>query len=137
MRSRFAIVLVAFSSLSVLCSAQTKHRVVVDLFTGGPEAMKSTLGNVANLKKALAGQPLEVEIVAYGPGIDLVLAKNKLFADRLKKLNADGVEFATCANTMRTHHISKGQLFPFVKVVPAGVAEVVLKQEEGWSYLRR
>ena len=47
-----------------------------------------------------------------------------------------GVVFAACENTMRRQNVGKADLLPFVTTVDSGVAEIVRKQEAGWSYLR-
>ncbi len=56
-----------------------------------------------------------------------------------KRIAADakaGVIFAACANTMKGRHLTTKNLYPFAKVVPSGVAEVVRKQEAGWAYIK-
>ncbi len=123
--------------ISAAATAQTRHRVVVDLFSGGRLSFESTLGNVANLKRAFGEEPLEVEIVCYGPGIDLVLSHDNPLARQVKKLHDDGVAFAACRNTLLKRKIATQRIFPFVRVVDAGIAEVVRKEEAGWSYVRR
>ena len=37
---------------------------------------------------------------------------------------------------MRKHHIEKSELLNIANTVPSGVAEIILKQEAGWSYLK-
>jgi intracellular sulfur oxidation DsrE/DsrF family protein len=37
---------------------------------------------------------------------------------------------------MNKYGIRKDMLIPVVGSVPSGVAELVMKQEEGWSYLK-
>ena len=54
----------------------------------------------------------------------------------MRKLADGGVAFVACENTMRKKKITKEQLLPFVTTVDSGVAEVVRKQEQGWSYIR-
>jgi len=117
--------------------AQTKHRVVVDLFSAGPDAYLSTLGNIENLQKALGDNPAQVEVVCYGKGIDMILNHNNPLTARIEKLHKAGIAFSACRNTLNHRHISKDQIFPFVVVVDAGIAEVMRKEEAGWSYLRR
>lgn len=39
-------------------------------------------------------------------------------------------------NTMKRKNIQKSQLLPNVGTVPAGLAELVRKQSQGWSYLK-
>ena len=122
--------------LSCLCWAQGKpHRVVIEVNVPGEAAYRLVVNNVENLKKAFAPESVEVEIVCHGPGMDMLVKTNSLGA-RMGKLSAAGVLFAACSNSIRGRHIDIKHLFPFVKVVPSGVAEVVRKQEAGWSYLK-
>jgi intracellular sulfur oxidation DsrE/DsrF family protein len=65
-----------------------------------------------------------------------MLAKNATLADRMKKLADAGVVFAACENSMRKKNVTKADLLPFVTTVDSGVAEVVRKQEAGWSYIK-
>ena len=44
--------------------------------------------------------------------------------------------FAVCANTLRGRKMDLSSLVRGVTLVPAGVAEVVSKQEAGWSYIK-
>jgi intracellular sulfur oxidation DsrE/DsrF family protein len=74
--------------------------------------------------------------VVHGKALDfLVAAKSHLVAD-IEQLSKKGVVFNACENTMGKYGITKQMLIPFVLTVPSGVGEVILKQEQGWSYLR-
>jgi intracellular sulfur oxidation DsrE/DsrF family protein len=37
---------------------------------------------------------------------------------------------------MQKHSINKDMLLPNVTIVSSGIAEIILKQEAGWSYLK-
>ena len=37
---------------------------------------------------------------------------------------------------MKQKKIVRSQLLPFVSTVPMAIAEIVVKQEQGWSYLK-
>ena len=66
-----------------------------------------------------------------------MLKSNAALAARMEALTKQGVIFAACNNTMKRKKIAKSDLLPFVTVVPAGVAEVIEKQEAGWAYIKR
>lgn len=93
------------------------------------------LKNIANLQQAFGADHIEIEAVVLGKGIDLVLGSDAEYADQLGALSRGGVTFAACQNTMRQRHIAKRDLLQFVVTVDSGVAELVRKQEAGWSYL--
>ena len=44
--------------------------------------------------------------------------------------------FIACENTMKKKGVTKGQLHAFVSTVDSGVAEIVRRQEQGWSYIK-
>jgi intracellular sulfur oxidation DsrE/DsrF family protein len=98
-----------------------------------PDKHESVLRNVANLLDA--EDNISVEIVAHGPGLAAVL-KDSPHADRLRELLDRGVQVAACANTMKSRDISDDQLVVGSRVVPAGIAELVTKQRDGWAYVR-
>lgn len=49
---------------------------------------------------------------------------------------ADKVSFCACSNALKGLSIPADSLFPFVKIVPAGVVELAVRQEEGYSYIK-
>lgn len=110
-------------------------RVVVDVSAGEPERWASVITNVENIRGAL-GPRTEIEVVAYGKGIGLVLAKNTELVERMSKLAAAGVSFVACENTLRKQRIDRKALMPFVRTVDSGAAELVRKQQAGWAYLK-
>jgi Uncharacterized conserved protein len=57
-------------------------------------------------------------------------------SDKLKILSHEGVAFAACNNALIGMNISKELVFPFVKVVPVGVRELINKQQAGYAYIK-
>lgn len=72
----------------------------------------------------------------HGKGLGMILKTNTGQETRLQMLSKSGVVFAACENTMKRMNVTKEQLFPFAATVDSGVAEVVRKQEAGWSYIK-
>jgi intracellular sulfur oxidation DsrE/DsrF family protein len=111
------------------------HKVVIQLNTADTAAWSGVIGNIKNLSKVWPGN-IKFEVVVHGKALDfLVAAKSHLVTD-IDQLAKKGVVFNACENTMGKHGITKQMLIPSVFSVPSGVAEIILKQEEGWSYLR-
>lgn len=113
-----------------------QHRVVFELTSDDAQAWDGLLNNVENVQKALG--PTSIEVVAHGKGLAMLTSAKSSppVQARLKKHADSGVLFAACENTMRKQSLAKDDLVPFAKTVDSGVAEVVRKQESGWSYLR-
>lgn len=125
--------------LSVNSFAQNKpkdHKIVFQ-FTNANDTLQQK-AFVRQLENITAHWPnAKYEVVVYNQGVELVMKNNTKYQARLQTLKAKGVNFVVCENTLKNRKISK-DAFPEILVgfVPAGIAEIVEKQEEGWSYIR-
>ena len=128
--------LIVLPVLTIAQAAPNKHRVVFELTAEDSSEWEAVLNNVENVQKAFGVANTEIEVVAHGKGLGLLRRTNSSMAERLKRIAESGVVFAACNNTMRRLKITKQELFPFVTVVDSGVAEVVRRQEAGWSYIK-
>lgn len=108
--------------------------VVFQMSEDDPARHKLVLGNVTNLRREL-GADVPVELVLFGPGLSLGEAAGAS-AQVLAGLVADGLDLAVCANSLRQQGLEVGQMVKGARSVPAGVAEVVRRQQQGWAYLR-
>jgi hypothetical protein len=112
-----------------------KHKVVIQLNTADTAAWSSTIGNIKNLQKIWPNNVV-VEVVVHGKALDLLVAAKTHLTFELVEMSKTNVQFSACENSMRKHHINKSDLLSIANIVPSGVAEVILKQEAGWSYLK-
>lgn len=135
-RGFLVMMLLGLASISLPAQKSGHHRVVIEVNSEGTEAWNSVLNNIENLQKAFGVSEIEIESVSHGKGLGLLLKTNAAMRERLEQAAAKGVIFAACQNTMRRQHVTKEDLFAFVITVDSGVAEVVRKQEAGWSYLK-
>jgi len=134
----FLLILTIVGASFIKLNAQTnevKHKVVIQLNTADTSAWSSTIGNIKNLQKLWPGN-LVVEVVIHGKALDLLVAAKTHLANEVIELSKTNVQFSACENSMRKHHIDKSELLSIANTVPSGVAEVILKQEAGWSYLK-
>ena len=116
-------------------ATDVKHKVVIQLNTADTSAWSSTIGNIKNLQKIWPNNVI-VEVVVHGKALDLLVASKTHLAKELIEMFNTNVQFSACENSMRKHHINKSDLLSIANIVPSGVAEVILKQEAGWSYLK-
>jgi intracellular sulfur oxidation DsrE/DsrF family protein len=120
------------------CYAQTEikdHNIVIQLNTADTSAWSSTIGNIKNIQKAWPNH-LHIEVVVHGKAINLLVKDKTYFASDIAGLTKEGIVFSACENTMRKYKIEKADLLIEAKTVPSGVVEVILKQEQGWRYLK-
>lgn len=115
-----------------------KHKLVIQVSTDDPRTQKIAMNNAVNLQKLYGLDNVDIEIVAYGPGLGMLTQKSK-FADRVKSLAVQDIKFSACMNTMNKMKKKLGHLPALtdgVGSVQAGVARIVELQEEGYSYIR-
>ena len=136
-RHSIAIALAFGAVLSNLpMQAQTKaHRVLFAMTSSEETDWQLTLNNMRNLISGMAPETVEIEVVAYGPGIAF-LKKDSVDAAEIQKLESSHVHFVACGNAMRKQHLEASDLIAGSEVVPAGIVEVMRKQEQGWSYIK-
>lgn len=127
----------ALSGMQLPARAQepAKHRVVFQLSTSDTIDWKFSLNNIRNLKKAW-GDSLEVEVVSFGPGIAFLVSATASQHPAIIALHSAGVRFVACENTLRERKIQRNQLVKEAETVPSGVGEIILRQEQGWSYVK-
>ena len=130
-----AVALAAASLGATAQDATKKVRVVVQVSEADPARWNLVLNNVKNLQDDLGAANVEIEVVAYGPGIGMLkldAVSNSRVSDAIKA----GVQIAACENTMRNQKLARADMHPNVSYVPAGVTEIVQRQRDGWAYLR-
>jgi uncharacterized protein len=130
-----SLVAVFFSTSLSAQNTEVKHKVVVQLNTADTTAWSSTIGNIKNLQKLWPGN-LVVEVVIHGKALGLLVAAKTHLANEVIELSKANVQFLACENSMRKYHIDKSELLTIANTIPSGVAELILKQEAGWSYLK-
>jgi intracellular sulfur oxidation DsrE/DsrF family protein len=104
------------------------------------EAVQTRVLNVAsNLLKHYGGPDLvDLEVVAFGPGVSLLLADSDQ-RERVSSLSANGVRFVICMNTVETIERTSGkrpELNPLAIPVQAGVAHIVSRSGQGYVVVR-
>ena len=116
--------------------APKPHKVVLQMNVDDKDSWNQLMGNVQNIQNVFGADKIQIEVVAYGKGINLLLKTNTEFEERMKKAIASGVVLAACQNSMRLRKVVTEDLFSFASQVDSGVAELIRKQEAGWSYVR-
>ena len=115
-----------------------KHKIVIQVSTDDARTQKIAMNNAVNLQKLYGPDAVDIEIVAYGPGLKMLTAKNE-FASRVKSLVTQDIKFSACMNTMHKMEKKLGhppKLTEGVGTVKAGVARIMELQEKGYAYVR-
>ncbi len=123
------------------------HRIAIQVDQNDPAVMNLALNNAANAMEYYRGkgEDVEIEIVAYGPGLNMLRADTSPVKDRIAQIaNADAsfpakIAFSACNNTLQGMEKHEGHaitIIPQAKIVPAGIVRLTQLEEQGWSYIR-
>jgi uncharacterized protein len=127
---------VLFAS-EVLAQKQKKskaHQVVFHLSTPDTLAYRALTKQLTNV---LAVWPTaNIEVVIHNKGLGMVMKGKSQFEPEMNNLIKQGVSFVVCENSLKQQKLSKDQIFSQAKFVPAGLVEIIEKQEQGWSYIK-
>src|ERR1700681_3594663 len=112
-----------------------EHRIVLQLSDNDPKKQGLVISIANNLLKFYDPDKVAIEVVAFGPGIDLLRPDN---ANRkmVESLVAQGVRFDICVNTVDTIERDSGKRPDFIAVatpVQVGVGQILLLTENGYT----
>ncbi|MHA6263267.1 DsrE family protein [Arenibacterium sp. CAU 1754] len=128
--------------LAALAEGMT-HHVAIHVDENDPKVMNMALNNAANVDAYYKsqGDSVVIEVVAYGPGLNMYIPGKSPVADRISamSLELDNLSFSACGNTHRKMSEKAGKDVPLMdeaKVVPSGVVRLIELQEDGYAYVR-
>ena len=124
-----------FVVLSLPAFAQEKQRVVFQVSDNDPAKWNLALNNARNVQADLGKDKVQIEIVAYGPGLGMLKAESAV-APRLAQALDGGVNLLACENTMQNTKVAKSDMYAGIGFVHAGVTHIMKRQKEGWAYIR-
>ena len=135
-----SVVISLFISTTTLAAvAQTaapaKAKVVFQVSDGEAAKWNLALNNAKNVQQELGAGKVDIEIVAYGPGIGMLKA-DAAINNRIAEATKSGIQVVACENTMTAQKLTKADMNPVIGYVPAGVVELMKRQGEGWAYIR-
>jgi hypothetical protein len=114
---------------------QAMQKVVFQVSDNDPKKWDLTLNNARNVQQELGAGQVDIEVVVYGPGIAM-LKQESPAADRIDQAEKAGIRVVACQNTMKAQKLTKEDMLGTIGYVPAGVVELMKKQQEGYAYIR-
>lgn len=113
----------------------TKQRVVFQVSDADPAKWNLALNNARNVQTDLGRDNVEIEIVAYGPGLPMLKSDSKVAA-RLAQALDSSIALLACENTMQNTKVGRDDMYYGIAYVQAGVTHLMKRQREGWAYIR-
>jgi intracellular sulfur oxidation DsrE/DsrF family protein len=115
-----------------------EHKIVLQLSDGDGRKQALVLSVANNLLKAYDPDKVAIEVVAFGPGIDLLFTDNER-RKQVESLIAQGVRFDICLNTVDTIERETGKrpdFIPAATPVQVGVGQILFLSESGYTLVR-
>jgi uncharacterized protein len=138
-----ALMAMAFSASSA-ADGKT-HRIAIQVDQNDPQIMNLALNNANAVIEyyRTKNEDVDIDIVAYGPGLHMLRADTSPVQDRIKRLRdmvfPGKIVFSACNNTKQGMEKAEGHaisILPDASVVPSGIVHLMELQEQGWSYVR-
>ena len=144
---RLAAVLLTsvFLTSPALAADGKSHHIAIQIDQNDPQVMNLALNNVNAVIEyyRARNEDVDIDIVAYGPGLHMLRSDTSPVQDRIKRLKdmvfPGKIQFSACNNTRQGMEKAEGHPIPIVAdatVVPSGVVHLMELQEQGWSYVR-
>jgi intracellular sulfur oxidation DsrE/DsrF family protein len=115
-----------------------EHRIVLQLSDNDPRKQALVISVAYNLLKLYDPDKVAIEVVAFGPGIDLLRTGNNN-RKLIESLVAQGVRFDVCLNTVDTIERETGkrpEIIPAAIPVQVGVGQILSLTENGYTLVR-
>ena len=141
-----AIALMSLAFASAGNAADVKpHHIAIQVDQNDPQVMNLALNNVNAIIEhyRAKNEDVDIDVVAYGPGLHMLRADTSPVQDRIKRLKdmvfPGKIQFSACNNTKQGMEKAEGHAISVVSdatIVPSGVVHLMELQEQGWSYVR-
>jgi intracellular sulfur oxidation DsrE/DsrF family protein len=115
-----------------------EHRVVLQLSDNDPRKQGLVISVAYNLLKFYDPDKVAIEVVTFGPGIDLLRPDNTS-RKLVESLVAQGVRFDVCLNTVDSIERETGKrpdIIPSATPVQVGVGQILTLTENGFTLVR-
>ncbi|MBK8194940.1 MAG: DsrE family protein [Lewinellaceae bacterium] len=124
----------AFSQEAAHTPDPTEYKVVIQLTNGDTLVHMALVKQIGHILEAAPNT--KIEVVCHSGGLPFLVSAQTTEAAKIKTLQARGVEFSACENTMRSQKVQRADLVQGSGTVPSGMVEVIKKQHEGWAYIK-
>ncbi|MFO8023825.1 hypothetical protein [Thiohalophilus sp.] len=118
-------------------------KLMLHVNSDDPSRLKTVLEEAEYLLRTSRSKqrPLRIEIMANGQGLKLLQQGNTAYTRKVQTLSSSyqNVRFMACRIALNRYREENGislELLPNVDVVPSAMQEALLRQREGWTYLR-
>ncbi|HET6227865.1 MAG TPA: DsrE family protein [Bacteroidia bacterium] len=135
MKKMFLITVFLLGAILHSSAQQKPYNIVFDLTTSDTSTHQRVIRWINGI---LESHPdAKIEVVFYGKALDMIVKNKSTVTGDVIKLGTDKkVTFVACEHAMKVFNVSKDQLLNGVTTVPDALYELVIKQAEGYGYIK-
>ena len=141
---QWLVVLLTALAFPIVAHAQTPtHKLAIQVDVNDPATMNLALNNAENVISFYEAkkEPIQVEVVAYGPGLHMLRADTSPVKQRIAQMSLahDNLRFDACEVTRAKMAEAEHKDIPIVtegKSVPSGVVTLMELEGKGYAYVR-
>ena len=118
-------------------------KLMVHVNSGDPMRLRTVLDETEYLLKTSADstRKVQIEVLVNGDGIKMLEDNDTPYAKKILAMESDykNIQFLACQIALNRHKDEDGfdiDLLPGVEVVPSALKQAMIRQREGWTYLR-
>jgi hypothetical protein len=115
-----------------------EHKIVLQLSDNDVRKQNLVISVANNLLKFYDPDKVAIEVVAFGPGIELLRTESPA-RRQIESLISQGVRFDVCLNTVDTIERETGrrpEIIPAATPVQVGVGQILFLTENGYTLVR-
>jgi len=115
-----------------------EERIVLQISDADPFKQTLVLNVASNLLKHYGPDKVDIEIVAFGPGLRLLFKENAN-SSRINNLSKSDITFAACENTLNKMTATLGHkpvMNSHAKSVSAGVVRIIELENKGYKLIK-
>lgn len=109
-------------------------KVILHISNVESGGQRVVVSQIRNILKSLPNA--KIDAVFHSKGLTSLVAEESEVVLDVGKLIEQGVTFSACENAMKSRNIIKSSLLPGVQTVPSAMAYCIMRQAEGWIYVR-
>jgi hypothetical protein len=130
------------AGLQLTARQVAEGKVILHLASSDPERLKAALDEAETLSQEhdKSGRPVRVELLTNGGGIDLLRADVSPYAERIETLSRAhaNLSFLACASAIEKARASGADvtLLPHVAIAPSALDQIMMRLQQGWTYVQ-
>ncbi|THD69123.1 hypothetical protein E7Z59_01980 [Robertkochia marina] len=122
-------------SVGITTAQDESVNILFDVTSSDVKVQEATVRHVNAMSASYPNSKFEV--VMYGGASQMAIQGKSTVEEQLKELVArENVSFLMCEGTLKRKEIKKSDLIPGIGTVPDGIMELVMKQQQGWGYIK-